>query len=224
MFGKRECKNCERKVNKKYEFCPYCGSSQDEKSRKKEDYGMLGEGDEMNNINNISKELFKGFSGKMLNKLIGSALKVFENEMQKEIEKEKKETSKNKNNANFQLFINGKKVNLGKNYEIEEEPIQERIREDSLKRFSSKNIKKFSELPKKEPETNIRRISNKIIYEVDIPGVKSTDEVSIDKFENSIEIRAIAKDKAYVKIIPINLPITNYNLSNGKLTLELFGE
>ncbi len=40
------------------------------------------------------------------------------------------------------------------------------------------------------------------------------------KLENSIEIKAITKDKAYFKIIPLNLPIINYNILKEKLILE----
>ena len=54
-----------------------------------------------------------------------------------------------------------------------------------------------------------------------MPGVKSIKDLSIVKLENSIEIKAIAGKKAYVKLIPINLPVSDYNFSNGKLVLEL---
>jgi HSP20 family molecular chaperone IbpA len=80
---------------------------------------------------------------------------------------------------------------------------------------------KFAGLPKKEPETNIRRFSNKVVYEINMPGVKDVKDVSIIQLENSIEIKAMANKKVFYKIIPINLPISNYNLSGGVLTLEL---
>jgi len=51
--------------------------------------------------------------------------------------------------------------------------------------------------------------------------VKSVKDVSIAQLENSIEIKALGKGKVFSKMIPINLPIKNYNLSKGKLTLEL---
>jgi len=54
-----------------------------------------------------------------------------------------------------------------------------------------------------------------------MPGVKSMKAVSIIQLENSIEIKALAKDKVFHKIIPINLPIRKYNLEKGKLVLEL---
>ena len=67
----------------------------------------------------------------------------------------------------------------------------------------------------------MRGFSNKIIYEIEIPGVESIENVSIVQLENSIEIKAFSKDIGYEKILPINFPISKYQLSNGKLILEL---
>ena len=75
-------------------------------------------------------------------------------------------------------------------------------------------------LPRENPKTSIRRFSNKIVYEIDVPGVKSIEDVSIAKLENSIEVKAVSKKKAYSKIIPINLPIINCQVENSILFLE----
>jgi len=83
------------------------------------------------------------------------------------------------------------------------------------------SIVKTGTLPKQEPTTNVRRLSDRVIYEVYIPGVNSINNVSINQLENSIEIKAISKDKAYIKLIPLNLPIIDYNFEKGKLILEL---
>jgi hypothetical protein len=64
-------------------------------------------------------------------------------------------------------------------------------------------------------------MTNKIIYEVDLPGVKNEKDIIITKLENSIEIKAFTKDTAYLKLIPISLPIKNYFLEKNKLILEL---
>ena len=66
----------------------------------------------------------------------------------------------------------------------------------------------------------MRRLSNKVVYEIEIPEVAEED-VSIIKLENSIEIKAISKDKSYKKLISIDLPIKSYKITNGKLILEL---
>ena len=96
--------------------------------------------------------------------------------------------------------------------------IIEKKKEDT---FTKERIKKFSSLEKIEPKTEVRRFANKVIYELEMQDVSDIDDVSILKLENSIEIKAVGKEKAYKKLIPINLPLTNYGLSEGKLILEL---
>ena len=81
-------------------------------------------------------------------------------------------------------------------------------------------LKKFSSLPREQPETNIRRLSNKIIYEISLPGVKSIKDISLLNLEKSRELKAVSENKSYLKTIP-NFPIINYKLSKGKLILEL---
>ena len=76
-------------------------------------------------------------------------------------------------------------------------------------------------MPRETPKTNIRRFSNKIVYEINVPGVNSVDDISIIQLENSIEIKAVSKEKSYAKILPINLPIVNYGFDNQKILLEL---
>lgn len=230
MFKKKTCKKCGEKVGKKDSFCPNCGnylSPYKKPSEKDEDWGMIGKEDEIESELN-SNNLFGGFGGKIFNKMLNQTMKMLE----KEIEKNMKESGKNLQNQNpfgnmgqghFELYINGKKI-PAENIKITKKPIQKVVRkkpQDKSKFFSLENTKKFSELPKNEPSTNLRRVENKIIYEISVPGVKSIEDVSIIKLENSIEIKAISKDKAYSKRIPVNLEISNYNLSDGKIVLEL---
>jgi hypothetical protein len=87
------------------------------------------------------------------------------------------------------------------------------------KQFSEEESEKLSKLPKEEPKTSIRRLTDKIVYEIEIPGVKK-ENVIISKLQNSIEIKAFAKDKAFFKLIPISLPIIKSQIKEGKLVLE----
>ena len=70
-------------------------------------------------------------------------------------------------------------------------------------------------------KTNLKRFGDKIVYEIEMPETKSFKDILINQLESSIEIKAIGKTKAYFKIIPINMLITNQKLSEGKLILEL---
>lgn len=212
MFGKKECKNCGGKINGKSNFCPNCGNSISNKYGK-EDSGMLGENDSSNEFENFSNSIFGGIGGKMIGKMLENAMKLLEREMQKEIKRKNFQPK-----VDYKMFIDGKRINLG--YETPKK-IKKQIREIPSSELPQGNFKKFSELPKKEPNTNVRRFSDKVIYEIHMPGVKSEKDLSIIKLENNIEIKGISKNKAYKKLIPMNFPLTDYNLSKGKLVLEL---
>jgi hypothetical protein len=66
----------------------------------------------------------------------------------------------------------------------------------------------------------VRRLSDRIVYEIELPGVKASD-IIINKLQNSIEIKAFTKEKAFFKLLPVALPILNYYMKQGKLVLEL---
>ena len=86
--------------------------------------------------------------------------------------------------------------------------------------MNSEQIEKLSSLPREEPPASVRRLTDKIIYEMDMPGVEEKN-VWITRLQNSIEIKALAKDKAYFKLIPFKLPIIRSHVKDGKLVLEL---
>lgn len=212
MFGKKECNNCGEKISSKYKFCPTCGNFTSKKY-KKDNSGMLGEDDFINGFENFSNSIFGGIGGKMIGKMLENAMKMLENEMQKEIKRKNFQPK-----VDYKMFINGKRINL--DYENPRK-IKQQKKEIPSSELPRGNWKKFSKLPKKEPSTNVRRFSDRVIYEIYMPGVNSEKDLSIIKLENNIEIKAVSKNKAYKKLIPMNFPITNYNLSKGKLVLEL---
>ena len=67
----------------------------------------------------------------------------------------------------------------------------------------------------------MKRLSGKLVYEFAVPGVNDIQDIIIHKLENSIEVKALSKDKIYSKTININLPILKYSLNKGSLILEL---
>jgi hypothetical protein len=205
MFKKKKCKNCNKNIKDDYDFCPSCGYPIKDSLK---EWGMLGKEDL--EMENPLDELFTGISGKMINKMIGTALKVIEKEMQKEDVQQP--------HTNIRLSINGKEINLNnkakKKENLKVEPHE----------LSKSAVKKISTLPKEEPKTSIRRFSNKIVYEIKMPEVESMEDISIMPLENSIEVKALGKSRVYFKLIPVKLPITSYNLSDGKLTIEFDAE
>jgi len=217
MFKKKTCKKCGEKIRGKFNFCPNCGNYFSDENE--EDWGILGKDDFSPEQNPFESSLFGGISGKMLNKMIGGTMKMLEKELKREMQNQPPKT---KIQPNFELYINGKRISP-ENIKIMRKPVQKTPVKKApySKHFDSKNLKKFSELPKKEPLTNVRRLSDKVVYEIDIPGVKSIEDISIVKLENSIEIKALAKNAAYNKIIAVDLPLKKYKLEEEKLVLEL---
>jgi HSP20 family molecular chaperone IbpA len=218
MFNKQRCKRCKEKIDEKHVFCPYCGVPTG-KGMSEEDWGLLGKDDEMQEMENFGRGLFAGMNDKLLNKMLTGAMKMLEKEMQKGTQ----EQQKGNLNTNFELYVNGKRINP-ENIKVMKRPSQERVQRKSdqhINQFNQDNLKKFSSLPKKEPSTNVRRLSNKVIYEIDVPGVESIEDVSIAKLESSIEIKAVTNDTAYKKIINVDLPLKQYKLDKDKLILEL---
>ena len=212
MFGKK-CGICNGKISNSYSFCPHCGNST--KKSKNKEFGMLGENDfdETNNL--MGNSFFEKIGGKMINKVFENTIKMIENEMAKEMKNQP--LHQNQPKGNFQLFINGKRVNLGHPQPIQEKKVEEEIRIE----LPNGPLKDFKILPKKEPKTNLRRFSDKVTYEVSMPGIKSDKDISIVNLENSIEIKGVGKEVAYQKILPVSLPVTGYSLSKGKLVIEL---
>lgn len=195
MFKER-CKSCDRKISKDFEFCPYCGRNLG-REREKEDFGFFGKDDNLANFQST------GMFDSLFNQIFKNTMKMMQGDM--------KALPVKKLDSNVQLFINGKKINLSEMKDKVELPKKE---------ISSEDSKKIALLPREEAETKVRRLTNKIVYEVLMPGVSSLDKVLINKLENSLEIKAIAKDKVYIKNIPLNLPITNYTLKNNSLIIE----
>ena len=112
--------------------------------------------------------------------------------------------------------------NAAQNINVEniEAEKSEKEQKQFKKKISKKDAEKLSSLPRHEPITTVRRFSDKIVYEIDLPGVDKKN-IIINKLQNSIEIKAFSKDKAFMKLIPISLPIKKSEVKDGKLILEL---
>ena len=73
-----------------------------------------------------------------------------------------------------------------------------------------------------EPETKIQKSQNKQIITLNLPDVKSLEDIEFKQLSQSIEIKAFAGDKAYFKLIPIptNASVNN-EFKDGVLKIEI---
>jgi len=86
------------------------------------------------------------------------------------------------------------------------------------------NNEEVLKVPEKteEPKSTIKRLSHKIAVDVELPKVKSERDIQVKELENSVEIRAVAGDQGYFKILtkPNNMRLIGKSFNNGTLILE----
>lgn len=251
MFG-RKCSRCGKKVSREFEFCPYCGYElikkrggglldEMDETREIDNFGINGEDIEQL-TKDIGREMGFGFIDsfpfdsivRRLSKDIEKQFKDIDRGMavkrvkgkEQVIRKDGTEIKKTTFPGGFSVQI--KMGGIPQNIPVQFENLQP-VRagypsEKTFRGFSSSEQEKIAKLPRREPETRVRRLTDKIIYEISLPGVHSLKNVSVNKLENSIEIKAITKDTAYFKLIPVGLPLKEYSLKDEKLILELSPE
>ncbi|MDD5192954.1 MAG: hypothetical protein PHF67_00025 [Candidatus Nanoarchaeia archaeon] len=212
MF-KKKCGRCGEKINKNFDFCPVCGSDQKSKNYK-EDFGLLGKSD-------IPDEPLFRTGNSFMEKMFETAFKVLEKQM-KNIPNDSMNPPATSlpNNMHIQFFVNGKRV-LPDNFNNKQaKPIVKKIKNV----ISEDRLSEISKLPREEPSSKLKRMSGKIIYEFNVPGVRNIEDIIINKLENSVEIKALAENKVYSKTLNIKLPVLGYKLVNGNLSVEFLGQ
>lgn len=218
MF-KKKCPRCEKKIEKKFDFCPYCGGNF-KSEYDNEDYGFFGKNDFMNQDTNSMLNL----GGSFLDKMINNAMKMIEKQMQEMPDgfeqNIKRNQSKMPSNMRIRFMVNGREIPINQiNEQQKTEP--QKIEMKKPIKLSEQQTRQLAKLPRKEPKTTMRRFSGKLVYEIAVPGVDNIQDIIINKLENSIEIKAISKNKIYSKNLNINLPILKYSLDNENIILEL---
>jgi len=210
MFGKK-CLRCEANLRKRFDFCPTCGLKLKESGK---NYGMLGKSDIMEEF--PAEELFPGLNSPVLNKMLKGAMKMLEKELGNIAETQDP-------NNNFNLYINGKKVDGTPSVKENEIELRESA-QIQLPEPSENIIQASKKLPREEAKYTLKRLGNKIVYEINLPGVTSLKDVLINKLEDSIEIRAFTKKKVLQANLQINLPLLDYQVQKQKLILEFQGK
>lgn len=73
-----------------------------------------------------------------------------------------------------------------------------------------------------EPAANVRRLDGRVVVDLEIPGVKSEKDIEVNELESSVEVKAIAGNRGYFKILtkPEEFSLSRRTFKNGKLQLE----
>lgn len=215
MF-KKKCSKCKNKIEKTYDFCPFCGKNLKSKYDN-EDFGFLGKNDF------IEDEKIFGIGSGFMDKMINKAMKMIEKQMREmpnEFNQNPNQNQTNpRSNMHVQFFVNGKKVFPQK---VQAQQNQNQgLQKKKSPMLSKQKAEKFAKLPRKEPKTTMKRLAGKLVYELAMPGVEDVEDVLINQLESSIEIKALSKNKVYSKTLNVNLPVIGYELDKGNLILEL---
>tara|TARA_B100001971_G_C17947711_1_gene410952 strand:+ start:21 stop:644 length:624 start_codon:yes stop_codon:yes gene_type:complete len=205
---KKKCPSCGNKIERKFVYCPYCGVGF-RKKKDEDNFGMLGRDDviEKEAINNEIKMPLG------LNKIMNTLMKQLQKEMG--------------NMGDVQGGMpKGFKIQISSGKpQIQQLPVEKKqeMPKINMHKISQEELARREKLKRTDAKSRVRRLSDRIIYEINVPGVMSENNVVITKLEEGIEIRAYSKDKCYVKVIPLKVEILGWYLKSDILFVELKG-
>jgi len=202
MFGNSSCPHCDTKIKESFDFCPRCGKSLKTPEQQLDDFGFLGKDDEL--------AAAPGVAGSMgvTDKFVSSIL----NSLMKSLEKQMKHAS---SDAEVQQFPNGVTIRVGM-----PQPKANKEKAAKPQRITQEQLGRMSGLPRVEAPSSMKRIGDKVVYELKAAGVSSLDDVFVSKLAEGYEIKAIGTKKVYVNSLPVELPLQGYSLHEKGLTLE----
>lgn len=219
LFGKKrreiKCDNCNSKLDAKFNFCPHCGQSTIDEQKERKEFGLLGRNDftkpQRQNENPLAN---LGITDKLINSIMSNMMKSFD----KQMKGAENQNTDFMNNADIEQIPNGIKIRIG--IPQQSANSQPKPKTSVKKQITEAQLEKMSSLPRAQAKTHIRRLSDKIVYELAAPGIESTDDVFISKLETGYEIKAIGKKKVYVNSLPVSLPLRSFSIANNKLLVE----
>lgn len=216
-----KCGRCGSEIKKDWKYCPECGSR-----RGGDPFDAFG------------RDLFSQVFGKMRNTMPGLA--NMEKGMERDIEAidlspmfRREEGAPKPKRKGFTVQIRSgtgmkPKVDIKTYGGVDRESVERRVEErfgvqdSESSRFRLPRMRKA--LPKKteEPETDTKRIADGVAVDIHLPGVMGTEDIDIKELSSSVEVRAIAGDKAYFKILtkPEDSRIKSTDFRDGTLRME----
>ncbi|MCD4770963.1 zinc ribbon domain-containing protein [archaeon] len=200
MFRKK-CRSCGEKVEKKFNYCPWCGGSL-KVGGDRDDFGMLGRDDSRR----IQEEMKLPFG---MEKIMGSLVKQLEKQM---------------GNMNFDEkdgFPKGIKIQIAR--KPMGQVVQKKVPKMEVVEVSEKEADRRAGLKKVEAKSRVKRLGDVIIYEIETPGLKKKEDVVITELATGLEIRAYSKDRCYVKVIPLKVEILSWRVDRERVMVELRG-
>ncbi len=204
---KRKCPACAKKIERKFNFCPYCGVSF-KAGDDQTNFGMLGRND---SGERVQEELKLPFG---LNGIMNTLIKQLEGQLG------------NMDMGNGQGLPKNVKIRVargpmpGMNQVVRKVPERKIVNMPVVS--DEENVWRAG-LPKVEGESRVKRLGDSIIYEIETPGVKKKSDVVLTELATGLEIKAYSKDKCYVKFIPLKVEVVAYYVEKEKVVVEIKG-
>ena len=205
MFKKEKCSRCKGRIKENYSFCPVCGLDLRNPKKDERDFGMLGR----NNLEGypaVGGGSF-GFSDKIIEKILNSFMKNMP-DMMKGFEKQFDEM-----NPEVEQLPNGIRIQFGA-------PSKQGKKQAKKKGITQEQLNKMAGKPRVEAKSNVRRLADRVLYELNAVGIDNVEDVFISKLEKGYEVKAIGKNKVYVNTLPVNLPLKGYRIDDKNLIVE----
>jgi len=204
MFNKKKCSGCAKKIDKGFSYCPHCGTSFRSQSEE-EDFGILGRGDSAPMQASNEVKLPWG-----VEKIMGSLIKQLEKQMG--------------GIGNVGNVPGGFKIRVSTGQPQAKQAIRRGpVEKEIVEKVSKEEAERRMMLPKVETESRVKRLDDKIIYEISTPGVHSKKNVVVTNLASGLEIKAYSKDKCYVKFIPLKVEVVEYSVEKEKVVVEIKG-
>ena len=209
MF-KKKCSKCKNKIEKTYDFCPFCGKNFKSKYDN-EDFGFLGKNDF------IEDEKTFGIGSGFMDKRINKAMKMIEKqmrEMPKEFNQNPNQNQTNpRSNMHVQFFVNGKKVIPQKAKLPSNQPIKIK------NQISKQKAEKFAKLPRKEPKTTMKRLAGKLVYELAMPGVEDVEDDEDGECDINVNHHTESEHDDIIKLPTTIQPVSEPSIVDASVNL-----
>lgn len=216
FFDKKiKCEKCKSSIKEDFSYCPHCGNPMLDVEKENKDFGMLGRNDAIDgNLGRQISEANLGFVDKLMDSAMNSLMRSVEKEMRKSVKEMNSQPriTHMPNGIKISMGIPAMPANMQMPQQKEKKPRHQKISDEQMQKLVS--------LPKTTAKTKVRRFSDKVVYELEIPGITSPENVFISKLEQGYEIRAIGKNKVYTNSLPIELPIKGFSFNKDVLSVE----
>jgi len=202
------CRNCGSKIGRGWKYCPNCGMEQG------------------GSQNDVFSQAFRQMEE--VTRRMGADMKmdmevIDLSKLVNEVAKSMASPSRNGISIRIHQKDNQKpEISVGR---LGQESRTRAIFPNLRKPTESKSPKAGLKLPKctEEPATETKMMGNKVYVDIKLPGVISAGDIDLKEMESSIEVKALAGNRGYFKIIrkPEFSRIAKKQFENGVLKIEI---